>query len=279
MKIHVLGSNGYIAKRFLEHLDRKEVLTYSRYKKYSDVVFDIEKYDEFNYDNFKIGDYVIFLAAISSPDECNKNYEYAYNINVIGTKNIIKKLLDKGCRVLFFSSDVAYGDYSCIFDENSASNPFGNYGRMKYEIEEMFKKYINFKVFRLSYVFSKDDKFMQYLLKCSKNNITADVYDSLYRNVVYIDDVICGIINLIKTFDRWDNYLFNICGSDLLSRKNLVEIYTEVVDRNLKYNVSKPSESFLLNRPKTINVKSIYFEKLLGRTSTKIKNAIIKEFF
>lgn len=60
MKIHVLGSNGYIAKRFLEHLDRKEVLTYSRYKKYSDVVFDIEKYDEFNYDNFKIGDYVIF---------------------------------------------------------------------------------------------------------------------------------------------------------------------------------------------------------------------------
>lgn len=279
MAIHVVGSSGYIGSRLVKRIPVGETpILYSRKGKGDCIPLNFEDLAGFDYSNFKKGDYIIFLIAISSPDQCNNNYDYAYKVNVINTKVFIRRCLEQGCKVLFFSSDVVYGNREGKYNENSSLEPFGNYGKMKYEIEEEFKFEPYFKVFRLSYVFSKEDKFFQYLRNASKNRVKPDVYDSLYRNVVYIEDVVEGILRLEKTFDDWNNKVFNLSGPDLLSRKELAQLYKEVVDENLSYTVSKPSEEFLQNRPESIEVESLYLTELLGREATEIRRAINMEF-
>lgn len=279
MAIHVVGSSGYIGRRLVERIPSDEtVVLYSRNDKEAGVHLDFEDLSRFDYSDLKKDDYIIFLMAISSPDQCNNNYDYAYKVNVTNTKIFIHRCLEKGCKVLFFSSDVVYGNRAGKHNENSRLEPFGNYGKMKCEIEEEFRAEPCFKVFRLSYVFSKEDKFFKYLRSASENKFEPDVYDSLYRNVVYIEDVIEGALKLGQTFDTWNNKVFNLSGPDLLSRKDLAQLYKEIVDENLSYTVSRPSEEFLQNRPESIEVESLYLAELLGRAVTEIGRAISMEF-
>ena len=244
-----------------------------------EIYIDLTKRDSSVFDNIKVGDFIVFLAAISSPDMCDKSYNFAYEINVVGTKWFISEAIKKGANILFFSSDVVNGATDKPADENFVPNPFGKYAKMKCEIEEYFSKEKQVKFFRLSYVFSKEDKFMKYLMSCVSENKEAEVFEALYRNVIYIDDVIDGILNLSKTFETYENNSFNMSGSQLLSRLDLANIYKECINPNLKISVIKPPIGFFDARPNCIETKSRYVAKLLNHPPTLIKEAMIKEFY
>lgn len=217
---------------------------------------------------------IIFLAAVSSPDDCENKFDDAYNVNVIGTKYFIKEALTRGAKVLFFSSDVVYGNRREAVDENSQTAPYGNYGIMKDEIENFFEGELNFKVFRLSYVLSDEDKYLSYLKSCVANNQVAEVYHPLIRKVVYIDDVIEAVENILVKWNDFENNKFNICGNEDISRKDIADFYNKLVGNRLEYRLLEPDERFWQARPMVINIKSIYFNKLVGRNPITIQNAI-----
>ena len=128
-------------------------------------------------------DFVVFLAAISSPDVCEKQYDFARAINVTGTAEFIENCIARGANVLFFSSDVVNGGtLPCSVDETYVGTPIGKYGEMKREIEQRFNGNPHFKVFRLSYVYSRQDKFSRYLDDCAAKGVCAEVFDALYRS-------------------------------------------------------------------------------------------------
>lgn len=279
MKYHVVGSNGYIAKRLLQRLQTvQNVVSYSRHSGPDGISLDLANLKDTDFDQIEQGDYVVFLAAISSPDECQNHYEASYQVNVTGTKRFIAESLSRGARVLFFSSDVVVGACEEKRDESMPVNPVGEYGKMKYIIEQEFSSDTNFKVFRLSYVLSREDKFIKFLCKCTQENSIPDVYDALYRNVVYLEDVVDAIIALEKTFSEWSTPLFHISGPELLSRKDLAQIYQQVVDPSLKFTVSIPDSRFFDARPNTIAMTSLFFAKLLQREPTQVSRALQLEF-
>ena len=279
MKFHVIGSNGYIARRLLQRLKiDNSVVSYSRRSCPNTVPLDLTSLKEADYSQIDPGDFVVLLAAISSPDECHKHYDSSYRINVIGTAQFIEESLRRGARVLFFSSDVVVGACEEGRNENMPVHPIGEYAQMKYLIEQRFISHANFKVFRLSYVLSREDKFMAFLQKCSQENITPDVYDALFRNVVYLEDIIDAITSLEKTFSQWSNPIFHVCGPELLSRKDLACLYQAIVDPSLRFTVSIPDRSFFEARPNIIATQSLYFAKLLQRDPTKVSDALKKEF-
>lgn len=279
MKIHVIGSTSYIAKRLLRRLDhRNDVICYARHGGPGVISLDLTDLNKSVFSQIDRGDFVVLLAAVSSPDECHIHYEASYQINVTGTKQFVEECLLRGARVLFFSSDVVVGACDVAHDETMPVNPIGEYGQMKYAIEQAFSSHPNFKAFRLSYVLSKEDKFIKFLQKSSQNNEVPDVFDALYRNVVYLEDLIDGIIALEKTFTQWDTPIFHICGPELLSRKDLAQIYQQVVDPKLHFSVSVPGAAFFEARPNTIAIKSRYFSQLLQREPTKIAKALALEF-
>ena len=53
---------------------------------------------------------VFIIAAVSSPDICTNEFDYAWKVNVTKTKELINILLSKGLKIIFFSSDTVYGE-------------------------------------------------------------------------------------------------------------------------------------------------------------------------
>ncbi len=268
----IIGKNGYIAKKLIE---KGNYLATSSSNN-AELYLDLKEAKEFDYSILSKDSKIILLAAISSPDECNNNYEKSYKINVSGTKYFIEESIRKGAKVLFFSSDVVYGNTIEKVDEDSKTNPFGNYAKMKDEVEKAFENEKNFKVFRLSYVLSNEDKYLSYLKICIDKNEVAEVFHPFSRKVVFIDDVLESIENILLKWNEFENQKFNICGVEEISRKDIADFYNEEVDNKLKYTIIEPNGKFWEVRPKDININSIYLEKLLGRKPMKIKDAIHK---
>lgn len=279
MRYHIVGSDSYISRRFLENYEKKiNARLLSRSSNKSNDFVDLNNPNDFDFTTIEKDDIIVFFAAVSSPDICEKEREYAHKINVEGTKIFIENCIKKESRVLFFSSDVVYGKASGISEENSPVAPFGAYAFMKREIEEYFKDSSLVKIFRLSYVWSKNDKFTKYLESCATTKKVAEVFDSLFRNVVYINDVTECIYNLSKTWELWNNQVFHICGKQLLSRYDIAKMFQEEIYKDLSCIKVEPDENFYICRAKSISMKSLYIERLLNRPVALLKDAMNIEF-
>jgi len=269
----LIGKNGFIAKKLLER--GKYVATTSEHEDTDTCLFlDLKDASNFDYNLFNENTNIIFLAAISSPDVCNNDYSFAYKINVEGTALFIEKSIERGANILFFSSDVVYGNRTEEVDENAKTNPFGKYAEMKDIIEKKFANEKKFKVFRLSYVLSNEDKFLKYLQHCIDQHETAEIFHPFSRKVVYINDVLEAIESILKKWDQFPNQKFNICGVENISRKQLAEWYNLGNANLLKYTIVEPSEDFWKARPKDINIVSNYLSNIIGHQPTSIHEAI-----
>ena len=265
MKIFIIGASGFLGAKLAIDIKNKStgsgIVPVSSRKYRSALLLDLRQADEFNYEDIKPFDFIIFLASISSPDACLNDYENAYKINVVGTIKFIERSLQRGARVLFFSSDNVYGESiseSDIFNEDSICRPVSAYGKMKHAVEEKFKVRNNFKSLRLSYVFSGDDKYSAYIQKCSLENIVAEIYHPFYRNLVYYHDLLDTLLVLIKDWDRFLIKNINVCGEENLSRIVLAELYKKYIDKSLEYQLVTPNDSYFKARPQRINLRSKY---------------------
>ena len=279
MKSLVIGKNGLIARKIAEKI-------YQKQKNQSDFLFtssnkvsldkktiflDLNNPNDFDYSIVKKFSNIIMLGGISSPDECENNPKKTKEINYYGTKFFIEKCLKLNAKVLFFSTDLVYGNSKSVFNEDSIVNPECNYSFWKNNIEKTFINNNNFKVFRLSYVLSIEDKFLTYLHNCRLNNSIAEVFHPFYRNVIFIDDVIDATFN---AFNSWEitNQINNVCGNESISRKDIAESILS----GGQIKVIDPGEAFWKIRPKIIHVESIYLKDILKKKLTSFDETINK---
>ena len=266
MKIAIVGSSGYIAKHlmkaFSSQLNDCEILKIDMTDD-ADLKLQLTEPAEFDYDKLLGVDYIIFTAAISGPDMCANEFEKCWDINVTGTSYFIKEAIKRDVKVLFFSSDAAFGDIpGHIYDEDSETQAYTAYGKMKKAIEDEFKTSPFFKCIRLSYVASANDKFISYCLSCIRNGETADIFHPFYRNTTTVGDVIKAIIWLLKNWSIFDSFVLDVTGTELVSRIRMADELNRYFVNKLKYVVSKPDENFFRNRPQVTQMKSKYLYKL-----------------
>ena len=88
--------------------------------------------------NIPEGSTIVNLAAEHRDDVRPKSlYD---EVNVKGAENICRVASDKGCKSLVFTSSVAvYGFAPPNTDEEGRISPFNDYGRTKYEAEEVYR--------------------------------------------------------------------------------------------------------------------------------------------
>jgi nucleoside-diphosphate-sugar epimerase len=224
------------------------------------------------------GDVVFLTAAISAPDICAREYERAWSANVIGTSAFVSSAIDRGARVVFFSSDTVYGEREDEFDEKAACNPAGEYAEMKCEVEQRFSANASFKAIRLSYVFSREDKFSRYLTGCAERNEGADLFHPFYRAIVHRDDVVEGALALAARWDDVPEQVINFGGPQVLSRIEFAECLRQTHLHDLRFKVTEPGADFFKNRPRVIAMTSPVFSRLLGRPPRSLCEAARLEF-
>lgn len=265
MNITLVGSSGYIANFLIERFkSEKYINKILRLDQTGnpDVYINLQKAEEFDYSVLDDIDMVFFTAAISSPDKCASDYDFCWSINVNGTAYFIRKAIEHGCKVLFFSSDAVFGDIpGYIYTEISETNACTPYGCMKKAIEDEFKDNEKFKALRLSYVVSAKDRFITYCLGCVERGDIADVFHPFYRNCIVVSDVVNVVVWLSKHWDEYKPFVLNVAGNELVSRVRIADEINCIIGGKLKYTISFPNGDFYKNRPQITQMKSLYIRE------------------
>lgn len=263
MKIAIVGSSGYIARYLIDRLKGEKgidsILEIARSN--ANLFLELLNAEAFNYDGLNDIDYVVFTAGISGPDQCAKEFQKCWDINVKGASFFIRQALSRNCKVLFFSSDAVFGgDLGKAFHEESPTRAATAYGQMKKAVEDEFKSKNGFKALRLSYVTSSHDKFIKYCLECMRNNSQAEIFHPFYRNCITLSEVGNIVVWLIFHWESYPYSFLNAAGSEMISRIRLVDELIRQTGGSLKYSVTVPDEAFFKNRPKITQMESRYLQ-------------------
>lgn len=143
-KINVIGGSGFIGSILIRRLRRKEQLRVkitdkSQSKVYSGLVTlgDVRSVEQLRASI--ANESVIVNLAAEHRDDVRPLSLYE-EVNVGGAKNICTVARENGVRTIIFTSTVAvYGFAPIGTDESGKIAPFNDYGRTKYEAEQIFK--------------------------------------------------------------------------------------------------------------------------------------------
>lgn len=278
-QIFIVGATGYIGKPLFSGISLKtKGYGTSTLGESSFLSLKLDLPDDFDYKIIRPSDVVFLTAAISAPDICANEHDRAWAVNVTGTSEFITKVMARGGRVVFFSSDAVYGECAETVDEASEINPAGEYAEMKQEVEKRFLGNPLFKSIRLSYVFSQEDKFTKYLIGCEERGEEADLFHPFYRAIVHRDDVVDGALALARRWDDFPQQVINFGGPEVLSRIDFAERLKSAALPELRFQVTEPEEAFFKNRPKIIAMASPVLSNLLGRPALSLLDAAKIEF-
>lgn len=277
----MIGGRGYVGSALVAAASASpdlDVLATSSSAAPGFVPFRLETGSDVSGLGIRDGDVVFLTAAISAPDVCSREHERAWSVNVTGSAALVDAVLARGGRVVFFSSDTVYGERADAFDETAACTPAGEYAEMKHELERRFLGAPGFKAIRLSYVFSRRDKFTSYLTACAEKGEEAELFHPFDRAVVHRADVVEGALALAR---RWDDVrlpVVNFGGPEVLSRVDFAERLKRTVLPGLTYRVTEPGEAFFRSRPRVIAMRSPILPELLGRPGRELGAAAELEF-
>lgn len=238
----------------------------------------LDRPEEFDYSVIQASEVVVLTAAISAPDVCAREHERAWAVNVTGTSEFVARVIAQGARVIFLSSDTVYGERNDEFDEHVACNPAGEYAQMKHAVEKRFDREPLFKSIRLSYVFSRADKFTKYLSQCAERGGEADIFHPFYRAVIHRDDVIDGALALAQRWSEFPQQIINFGGPQVLARTEFAQALQASVLQDLRFHVTEPEADFFKNRPRVIRMVSPILGALLGRSAHTLREAAMIEF-
>jgi nucleoside-diphosphate-sugar epimerase len=141
MKISIVGSAGFIGTNLSRKLSDYTHVNIDKLPLNSDkkemVVADVRDYATLK-NAIPSSDWIVLLAA-EHRDDVSPISLY-YDVNVEGTKNIIKVAEELNINKILFTSSVAvYGLNKNNPDEGFPVDPFNHYGKSKFEAEELLR--------------------------------------------------------------------------------------------------------------------------------------------
>lgn len=261
MQYVVFGANGYIGSYIFEQLkrDRVNVLGTARHESCLDdqvVIYDILK-DTLDHLTLKMSDddkVAIVCIAESNIDRCLENYNNAYRVNVVRTKELMRELSLKGFRVIFFSSDQVFDGKQGNYTEESERHPLNKYGMMKSEIEDyLLANEPEVCILRLPKVVSALRKKQNILLEWTDSIETGSIrcIKGNRMSLVGIDDIYqaCRLVA-----ERGLSGLYNIAGDEVYSRAELAHKFYEKMGVNKVEIVECDIEEFHFKEKRPLNL-------------------------
>lgn len=153
-------------------------------------------------------DLVIHTACVSSPEQCEIEFEKARLVNVRGTAHLLDAMSDlRGDgRVVMLSTDHVFDGKHGFYLEEDEPNPINEYGRTKFAAEGLVELYGS-KTIRLSRGFDKKSKDIgAYLLALSIGK-TIHVPDFIYRSYCHMDYLAEAIFKYAQRFEEMPQLL------------------------------------------------------------------------
>jgi len=212
-------------------------------------------------------DIIFHFAGLSQVSESNIFPDKYIKNNIDGGLNLLKSMVDSGCKKIIFSSSAAvYGKANKIpITENHELNPISIYGTTKKIFEEFLKLYdqsFGIKHLSLRYfnaggasqnnlygeMHDPETHLIPNVLKAAKENTIFNIYGDDYktedgtciRDYIHVIDIANAHILGMKYLSNSNSksQTINLGTNKGASIKNIISICEKVTNKNLNLNIS-----------------------------------------
>ncbi|BAZ99772.1 MULTISPECIES: dTDP-4-dehydrorhamnose reductase [Methanothermobacter] len=195
MKILITGSSGMLGSDLVDILSRRHEVVTSGSLDIRDLEGVMELLRETR------PDAVVHAAAFTDVDCAETERDTAYQVNVLGTRNIAAAASAVGSSILYISTDYVFdgekGDGYLEFDE---PNPLNFYGKTKYLGEVSVRQLSErFYIVRTSWLFGRNGRnFVGTMVELAERGHEISVVDDQYGSPTYTRDLAASIGNLLE---------------------------------------------------------------------------------
>lgn len=146
-------------------------------------------------------DCVVHLAAVSNPDECERDPETGYRANALGTRNLALACQRFDTELLYVSTDQVFnGKKKTPYTEIDSPGPVNHYGRSKlwgeHFVQSLLRRYY---IVRTALVFGASrPTFIDRVVKCALSNENVTTALDLVNSPTYSKDLSSAIAFLIE---------------------------------------------------------------------------------
>ena len=277
-KILILGSTGLLGKNLSIFLNKNyKVFKHSNSKK-SEFIYDLTKYDNIKkMINISKPNIIINCVGYTNVDDCENNFNKAYEINAKINLNLSKILIKKNILLIHISTDQVYSNKYKNYSSENLINLINNYAISKYLGEIYLTKLKKTIILRTNF-FGYGDKFRKnsfcnWILQSAKKNIKINLANDIYFNPISINSF-CKIIEYVIQNPVEGTY--NLGSKNGISKYN----FAILLLKHLNINSSNILKSNLKNldleavRPKNMLMDCKKFETTYNIILPNIQNEI-----
>lgn len=258
MRILITGAEGQLGKSIITFLEKHKLFLLN--KKTGNILDKNLISNVFN--SFK-PEIVFHFASLTKGDECARNPELAYEINVQGTINIVDLCKKHDAPILFVSTNEVFdGTKNDYYIETDLPNPITVVGKTKFEAENYIKNNLNkYFIVRTMWLYSKwSSNFLHAIINKVKNTNEITLVSDEIGSPTSSADLSKAILKLIEKNQYGIYHLVNEgktsrleFGTKILE---LMNMKAEIKSISLKDfdRVSKPP---LFSALKNLNAKKL----------------------
>ncbi len=225
-------------------------------------------------------DVTIHAAGIGSPDYAEKHKEETRQINIGGTRNILKYCGKFGSALVYISSNGIYDGNKAPYRETDEASPINYYGRIKLEGENISKRSaVPCSIVRPILLYGWHHtggrhNIVTYALSRLEKKEKAFVYEDVFVNPIFAPACAEAIWKIIE---QGRHETFNIAGKDVVSIYGLVRAAAGIfgLDPNLVIPVRQGFFNELVPRPKNTSYDIGKMRDVLGIAPSSVEEGLL----
>jgi len=253
MKVFVTGGSGFIGRNFIKkYSNQYEFIVLSKNlnldsKSFSDKNITIENglIEDSNVINTITKhkpDVIVHLASLTGVQNCEKNPDKAFKVNVDGTINIIKACSTISSKIIFLSSREVYGELkNTKSNEDDPLLPTNVYGLSKMVGEILVRSYskknnFDFTILRPTNIYGPGSiQGINGLIKNAIKDKKIKIFGGKQLlNFIYVEDV-ADLIQQVLTDKRSSKQIFNVGSNDTISIEELAKKVSSILGEKIKF--------------------------------------------
>lgn len=229
MKIVVTGANGFTGQHVAQYLASKGFQVFAlsrgeaRLAEHNLIHYhDCELTNVSSVDSIIMQiepDWIIHIAAMSKPDECNNDRENCLLHNVQATIHLGEAAIKHHSQFIYFSTDFIFGENG-PHGEDDITGPLNFYGESKLQAENWVKQHIpNAVIVRPVFIYGPEllgsrPSFIQWVQKQLIQEKSIKVVNDQKRTPTYVFDICQGLETIIV-----DNHsgVFHLAGAEIIT--------------------------------------------------------------
>ncbi|WP_193756613.1 SDR family oxidoreductase [Clostridium coskatii] len=176
---------------------------------------------------------VIITSSLTNVEYCEANKDEAYEINVIGIKNIVGFCKKYNCRVVYISTEYVFDGKNGPYDEEDAEFPINYYGKTKLEAEKIIKSEIkDYLIARTTVIYGWDlnsKNFIMQLINNLSKNKSMKIPNDQISSPTYCNDL---SMIIEKSCDKDIKGVINVVGNDVIDRYRFAVRAAEILELN-----------------------------------------------